>query len=88
MVDGYFGGYAASVEDDRSDQNSEDYNKAALKPLTVTFQNLTITTKEKGTNYGPTVLSEVNPVNWFHWSKNSAEDKVSLRDICLVLCRH
>jgi hypothetical protein len=46
--------------------------------LTVTFESLTLTTKESGANYGPTVLSEANPLNLFPWKKSNLSKRVRI----------
>lgn len=76
MIEDHFPVSDPSFHDEDSDQQSEQYIKGPSKPLTVTFRNLTLTTKENGQNYGPTVLSEINPKNWIPWKRSKTPDRV------------
>lgn len=79
MADNHFQGRVPSIEEENSDRQSEEcMKKGSHKPLTVTFQNVTLTTKASGVDYGPTVLSEINPLNWINSRKMNASEKVSL----------
>ena len=52
-----------------------DYNP--LKRLTVTFKNISITVNEAGTDYGDTVLSNIDPRIWFpRFGRSSGSKKV------------
>jgi hypothetical protein len=76
MVANHSHGSTCSLQDEDSDKTSNHSIRGPHKPLTVTFQNLTLTTKESGANHGATVLSEVNPANWIPWKKMNDSERV------------
>lgn len=57
------------------DEKESGTDNGALKYLTVTFQNLSITANEAGTDYGDDFLSEIDPRRLFAWFRRQNQTK-------------